>query len=184
MTNTEFQARLKSKIAEARKLAAERGARLPEDFNLAFDRYTAELPRSNEVATELGGLLEAIDEFVRIMLQSGVTGIDALTRNDLPSENDAPAAPAPRPSARPPARRPGAAGAPAAAVAPPLTQRFQVRGIVTTDQAALQILLSKLASPAETANMPYFPIVRLLRIENERQEGPQVTAQGAPVPVV
>ena len=37
------------------------------------------------------------------------------------------------------------------------------------DQGVLQTILSKLASPSE---MPYFTVVRLLRIENEVQVGP------------
>ena len=181
ISDTGFQAKLKTRIAETRKLAGTAMA-LPAEFNLGFDRYNSELPPSNEVATELSGYLDSVEEIVKAMVASGVAQLDMIERSDLASEKGA--APAPK------GRRPGQ---PAAAAAPELVERRQVRAMITADQSALQMLLSKLASPSE---MPHFTVVRLVRIENERQEGPLraevglhtlVPAEGdaaAPPPVV
>lgn len=156
ISDTGFQAKLKTRIAETRKLAGNAMA-LPAEFNLGFDRYNSELPPSNEVATELSGYLDAVEEIVKAMVASGVAQLDMIERSDLPSEKGA--APAPK------GRRPGQQ----AVAAPELVERRQVRAMITADQSALQMLLSKLASPSE---MPHFTVVRLVRIENERQEGP------------
>ena len=40
---------------------------------------------------------------------------------------------------------------------------------MTLDQGTLQLLVSRLATPSE---MPFFTNLRLLRIENQRQDGP------------
>lgn len=184
-TDTEFQAKLKAKIAESRKAAADRGMGLPAVYNLAFDRYTGELPKSNEQATDLSGYLDAVEEIVNGFARAGVKQVEMLERSELDSEKAEPAKPAATSKKGGPAARPGTAP-----VAPKLTERRQVRAMLTLDQAALQVLLSNLASPSE---MPYFTVVRLLRIENERQEGPlradvniipqTPAADPAPVPV-
>ncbi len=154
ISDTGFQAKLKTRIAEIRKLAGN-AMGLPAEFNLAFDRYNSELPPSNEVATELSGYLDAVEGIVTVMVASGVSQLDMIERSELPSEKGA---------AAPKSRRPGQPAA-----APELVERRQVRAMITADQSALQVLLSKLASPSE---MPHFTVVRLVRIENERQEGP------------
>lgn len=174
-TDTDFQAKLKAKIADAKKKASELKVLLPAEFNLAFDKYTSELPKSNEVATELSGYLNAVDEIVRLLMVSGIKRIDVLERSDLPSESDAAPAPKtpPRQAQRTPAGRPGTpVRAAAAPVAEKATSAHQVRVVLTADQAALQLIMSKLANPSDMPEMPYFPVLRLLRIENERQEGP------------
>lgn len=164
-TDTEFQAKLKAKIADSRKIAAERGMGLPAVYNLAFDRYTGELPKSGEQATELSAYMDAVDEIVNGFARAGVKQVEMIERSELDSEKSEPTKPA---ATAKKAGPPGRPGAPAPA-APKLTERRQVRAMLTLDQAALQVLLSNLASPSE---MPYFTVVRLLRIENERQEGP------------
>jgi hypothetical protein len=156
---------------------------IPGDFNLGFQKYVAELPKSNDVATQLSTYLDAVDGLVRLMIDSGVISIDILERSDLASESDAPPAPKPQPKAS--GKKAKAAGRGPVATAPKITEARQVRVYLTTDQAALQMVLSKLASPGETkaAGIPYFPIVRLVRIENERKDGPPMVAgEAAPTP--
>ncbi|TDU68165.1 hypothetical protein EI77_03282 [Prosthecobacter fusiformis] len=171
-TDTEFQAKLKAKIAESRKMAAERGMVLPAVYNLAFDRYTGELPKSNEIATQLSGYLDAVDSIVGAFAKAGVRQVDSLERSELASEKSEPAKPT-----TPQRPMPGRPVAPAAA--PQLTERRQVTALLTLDQAALQQLMSNLASPSETT---YFTVVRLLRIENERQDGPLRSEMNLPGP--
>lgn len=182
-TDTEFQATLKTTIAESRKFAAQYGMALPATYHLEFGRYTSELPKSNEMATELSGYLDAVNSLVNVFAKSGVRQLDSLTRAELDSEKAVdPKKPAARPQARPGQPAPAAPGA-------QLVQRRQVSANLTLDQAALQVLLSNLASPSE---MKYFTVVRLIRIENERQLGPlrseadaaQAAAQAAVAPEV
>ncbi|MDZ4286916.1 MAG: Amuc_1100 family pilus-like protein [Prosthecobacter sp.] len=184
--DTEFQSKLKAKIAAARQLAAERRAQLPAEFNLAFDKYTTELPKSKAVAAQLSTYLDAVDELVKLLLNSGILRMETLERSELDSEKDAPSAKEaaaakaqPKAPQRPQRAVPGRPGAPAVALAPAkVTERWQVKTVIALDQAALQVIMSKLASPSETPDIPYFPIVRLVRIENERKDGP-TTAQAA-----
>jgi len=173
-TDTEFQAKLKTTIADSRKTASEHGMGLPAIYNLAFDKYTSELPKSNEQATELSGYLDAVNSIVTSFAKAGVKQVEMLERSDLESEKGVSTKPAPRPQ-----QRPGAQNRPAPAAAPKLSERRQVRAMLTLDQAALQVVMSNLASPSE---MPYFTVVRLLRIENERQDGPLRSEMNIPVP--
>lgn len=171
-TDTEFQAKLKTKVADSRKFAADKRMGLPAVYNLTFDQYTSELPSSNELATELSGYMDAVDTIVTAFGNAGVRQVDSIERSLLDAEPGAkPARPAPKPT-------PGRPGA-AAPAAPKLTTNRQVRAVLTLDQAALQLLMSNLASPSE---MPYFTVVRLLRIENEGQEGPLRSAVAITAP--
>ncbi len=151
ISNTDFQAKLKAKIAEIKKEGA---ARLPAEFNLAFDQYTNALPKSDQVAAQLSTYLDSVNEIVKMLLKSGVKSIDLLERSDLPSEKDE-------------ADKDSSSSADKSGVS--ITERRVVRVRIRTDQGPLQTLLSNLASPSE---MPYFTVVRLLRVENEVQEGP------------
>jgi hypothetical protein len=50
-----------------------------------------------------------------------------------------------------------------------ILEKRQIALILTLDQGPLQLLISRLANPSD---MPFFTSIRLLRIENERQDGP------------
>jgi hypothetical protein len=161
-TNTEFQAKLKTKVAEIKRDGA---GRLPAEFNLGFDQYKDGLPKNDQVAAELSTYLDSVDSIVRLALKSGIRSIDLLDRSELPSEKGEPAK-----TQAPAKAKSKAKGAQAAAPAPvSITDRRKVRLTIRTDQAGLQSLLSGLTSPSE---MPFFTVVRLLRIENEVQLGP------------
>lgn len=167
-TNTEFQAKLKARIAEIKKAG---GGRLPAEFNLAFDQYTSELPKSDQVAAELSTYLDSVEEITRLLLKSGVRSVDQLERSQLASEKSE-AEKQPRQASKSKAKGP----AQAAPSAISITERRQVRVVVRADQGALQTLLSALASPSE---MPFFTVARLVRIENEAQIGPPRVAAGS-----
>ncbi len=174
ISNNDFQAKLKSKIAEIKKVG---GSRLPAEFNLAFDQYTSELPKSDEVASELSTYLDSVDEIVKMLLKSGIRSMDMLERSPLPSEKGEPA----KPQQVNKAKAKGVASRTAAPAAMNITERRQVRVVIRTDQGALQTLLSNLASPSE---MPFFTVVRLLRVENEAKDGPpRITAAAATTPI-
>jgi hypothetical protein len=170
-TNTEFQAKLKAKTADIKKEGA---GRLPGEFNLGFDQYTNELPKSDQVAAELSTYLDSVDQIVRLLLKSGVVSLISLERSQLPSEKGEPdkvQTPA-KAKAKGPQTR-AAAPQPAS-----ITERRKVQIMVRADQPALQTLLSALTSPSE---MPFFTVARLVRIENEVQVGPPRTAGLLPI---
>ena len=171
ISNTDFQAKLKSRIAEIKKLG---GNKLPAEFNLSFDQYTSELPKSDQVASELSTYLDAIDEVVKLLLASGINSMDMLERSELTSEKGLPDKDANTSKSK----SKNSLSKQAAPAAVNITDRRQLKVVVRADQSALQTLLSKLASPSD---MPFFTVVRLLRIENESQEGPPRVAMSAPV---
>lgn len=148
----EFQSRLKSKIAETRKAAALAKMSLPQDFAFGFEEYTSALPKSAEAATELSRFLDAVDELVRLFMKCGVQSVDLLERSKLPQEQAA-----------------AAAAANTAQGAAAILEKRQVSLILTLDQGSLQLLISRLANPEDIS---FFTSLRLLRIENEKQEGP------------
>lgn len=155
LKDIEFQAKLKAKISEIRS-AAQSKMQLPADFAFGFDEYTSSLPTSAAAATELSGYLDAMDELVKMMLKCNVLSVDLLERSKLAVEAKAsPSAQAANPVAR------GQASS-------DILEKRQISLMLTLDQGALQLLISRLA----TTEMTYFTSVRLLRIENQRQDGP------------
>ncbi len=154
----EFQTDLKAKIAEARKKAKVYKMTLPAEFAFGFDEYTKSLPKSAEAAAELALYLDAMDELLNLFMKSGVSAVEQFERSSLPVE----AAQAPAGGAA----RPGMNRAPAPAS---IVSSRQASVVLTADQGALQLVVSRLANPSE---MPFFSSLRLVRIENQRSEGP------------
>lgn len=170
LSETEFQAKLKAGIAEVRASAG-RATALPKEFAFGFDLYTSSLPKNAEVATDLGDYLAAVKAVTDLAIKSGVASIDSISRSELQIEKGAPPPPPPAPTTR----RPGAKAPPGKAAAKPVkeiakvVERRTLTLTLTADQAPLQSLMNELASPSK---MQYFTVVRQLRIENEKQEGP------------
>jgi len=156
-TASDLQAKLKTMVASVKK---DGSGRLPAVFNLGFDQYADELPKDDQVATELSAYIDTVDQVVRLALKSNVLNIITLERSLLPAEKS---------GAKPAANTPPNRAAAPAAGAQSITERRQVTLTVRADQAALQTFLSGLASPSD---MSFFTVVRLLRIENEVQQGP------------
>jgi hypothetical protein len=182
VTETDFQAKLKARIEEVRGQAGQT-TKLPANFALGFGEYTASLPRSREVATELMDYMNASDAVVRAVIEAGVGSVDTFERSELVSESG-------RQDTAPQARPGPGAGAAPAGVGKEVAKMVERRTItmtLTSDQAPLQNLLNTLASPSK---MPHFTAVRLLRVENEKNEGPlraavqqQLNRQRAPTEV-
>lgn len=167
--NIDFQAKLKEKVAEARKEAGLARLALPAEFAYGFDEYTSNLP-SEAASTELSGYLDAMVTIVKLFMSCNVESVDVLDRSRLPVEDGGKAA-TPAPQQR--NGRPGAGQM--AQAGPSILEKRQISVVLTLDQGALQNLVTKLATPSD---MPFFTTLRLLRIENQRQEGP-ARAEGA-----
>jgi len=157
VNDIEFQDKLKAKISDVRKAVQSR-MQIPAEFAFGFDEYTRTLPKSAAAAAELSGYLDAMDELVKLFLKCDVKAVDSLERSKLPIEEQAAA----------PQQGNNNAGMQAQATAG-ITEKRNISVVLTLDQGALQLLVARLSSPSE---MPFFTSLRLLRIENQSQDGP------------
>lgn len=160
INDIEFQDKLKAKISEIRKTSVQAKMQLPAEFAFGFDDYTKTLPKSGAEATELSGYLDAVEELTKLLMKCGVQSVDLLERSKLPIEAAASTAQG--------NNNAGVRGQVAAGI----LEKRQLSVVLTLDQGPLQLLISRLTSPTD---MPYFTSLRLLRIENQRQDGPLVS---------
>jgi hypothetical protein len=168
LSETEFQARLKERV-NAVRAAANGNMTLPDNFALGFEEYTGSLPRSADVAAELGLHLDVIEKLVTTLVESGVKSLDGFERAPLPNEKGNP--PAPKAAAAAPQKAKGGKKPLISeeTAAEPVLDRYTVKMFLTADQAPFQAVLNTLSDPAK---MPHFVVVRLLRVENEQTESP------------
>lgn len=167
MAPTGFQAKLKSLVAETKTQAASKGARLPQDFAFGFEEYTGSLPATADAASKLSTYLDAVHAITQLMLDSGVKVITTMERTPLEAEKGEAKKPEPKGRPRPPQR--GAQRRPAPPPPPKVTETRTVELTAVMDQVPLQLLMNQLASPS---GMPFFTVVRNLRLENDKQSGP------------
>lgn len=165
----EFQTKLKDRVTQIKNLAQGLKVSLPPDFAFGFAEYLGALPSSDGVATELSGFLDGVDAIVRVALSSHVKSIDLLERAALPNEKQAASQQQPRPQ--------GAQGRPAQGPQAAIIEKRNVSMVVTLDQGALQLILSRLANPVDMkvrpdADQSFFTSLRVLRVENQAKEGP------------
>lgn len=173
ISETEFQAKLKDRANTVKRLAEGSQVLLPADFALGFDEYTGSLPRTPEVAADLNIHLDVMEKLVTALIQSGVKSVDMLERTKLPNEKAAVAAPviAPKSTKTKSANTKGKNKTiiTAAAAAEPVLDRYPIKLMLTTDQGPFQTLMNTLANPSK---LPHFLVVRQLRVENEKLDGP------------
>jgi hypothetical protein len=184
ITDTDFQARLKQRMAETRAKvgggSAESG-KLPKNFAFGFDQYVNNLP-PQDAAKDVNDYFDAVDSIVQMALDSGVKSIVSLSRSELPSEKTGGAAAKPtaadsaaafmnpgQPKVAPGPKGKGKATGPAAPPPTKVIERRTVKMSLISDQPALQAMLNDLASASK---MLHFAVVRVLRIENEKLTGP------------
>lgn len=171
--DTEFQAKLKERIAAVRAKAEQAKCNLPKDFAFGFDVYTRQVPPAS-AAVELKDYFDSVDAIVAALIENGVASIDTFERSELKVEKGEPE-PKPEPAASESKSKSKASTKTRGKQAKPAKQitqvveRRHVTMTITTDQRPLQAVMNILASPSK---MPYFTIVRNLRIENEKQDGP------------
>jgi hypothetical protein len=181
ITETEFQAKLKERSTFVRQKAADAGVLLPSaDFALGFEEYAKTLPKSADAAAELNVHLDAMESIVTVLTKSGIKSLDIFDRAKLPMETGGATtkakttvAPAPKQSSASKASGKRAVVDPVKA-AEPVLDRYTVKVTFTTDQAPLQKAVNAL-SDFNTKVMPNFTVIRLMRIENEKSEGPLKT---------
>jgi hypothetical protein len=172
LKQAEFQAKLKERVLEIKKQAAEAKIAIPAEFSFGFGEYLNSLPNSDATATELSGYLDGVEAVVKLMLACKVKSIDLLERKPLAMEKDAA-----KSTSNQPNKGSISAGRPSTPAVAQIAEKRQVSAVVTLDQAALQSLMSKLANPADMkispeADQSHFASLRVLRVENQSKEGP------------
>jgi hypothetical protein len=155
----EFQTRLRQASNAAADKAKVNKVKLPDDFHLGFDEYTAALPVTADAAKLLGQELAQIDLLVSILLDARVDAITDFKRMQLPEEKGA--NPLPTPAGRKPA------GPGAGATGPKMLERSIVDLAFTSSPSAMRKVLNQVA----TANQQFF-IIRSLYVKNEQEKGP------------
>jgi len=177
LSETEFQAKLKNNINqikdEAAKSAVKSGGMSlpPGEFDFGFN-YRSSLPRNAEAATELGHYLDAATAIMSLMVSAGAESVDSFQRSELAIEKGPPPPPKPEPEKKSKAskKKSKSGTAPVKQVEVAKTvERRTVTVTATLDQGALQTIMNQLAS---VKDMPYYTVVRQLRVENTKQEGP------------
>lgn len=178
--DTDFQGKVKQSIVDVREKA--KGS-LPKEFAFGFDAYTRSLP-PQEATQDLNDYFDGVSAIVNAGLEAGIKSIDAISRSELavekgaqkPKKVTAPAKPKVTTSVK--SKKKGAKEAPAkkAVEIAQVVERRVVTLDVTTDQAPLQSFINTLASATQ---MKHFTVLRVVRIENEKMEGPP--SKAAPV---
>ena len=140
---------------------------------MGFEEYTVSLPKSGDLSAELNVHLDSMERLIMTLVESGVKSLDALERTKLPSEKGSGTT---RKKASAPPAKPQKGGKRAILVdvtkaTEPVLDRYTIKLTFTTDQAPFQNVMNVLGD-FNPKVMPYFMVVRLMRIENEKAEGP------------
>lgn len=148
----EFQSRLRQAINTTVEKARTNRVRLPDNFNLGFDEYTAALPVSADAAKLLGQELSQIELLVNVLIDARVDGVTSLKRAALAEEKGV----VPQPSRKPSDHQ-----------NPDMIQRGTVDLDVASSTTALRKVLNQLANSEQQ-----FFIVRTLHVRNDQPKGP------------
>ncbi len=161
----EFQSHLRQSIVAVTEHARTNKVKLPDNFALGFDEYTAALP-STTAAPWLGQELAQVELLVNMVIDARVDGVTALVRAPLPEEK---AAPSPTPGGP---RKPVAAATPSG-------PKMLERGIVDVSFASSPSAARKVLNQLGTATQQMF-VTRTLHVRSEQEKGPVREASPAP----
>ncbi len=151
----EFQSHLRQAMNEAAEKARANKVKLPDNFQLGFDDYTASLP-TTAAAPLLGQELAQIELLINILSDARIDAVTGLKRTRLPEEGAAPAAtPAP-------GHKPGSALS-----APRMLDRSTIELAFTSSPSGARRVLNQIASATQQ-----FFIIRTLHVRNEQEKGP------------
>jgi hypothetical protein len=139
----EFQSRLRQAMIANAEKARMNKVKLPDNFHLGFDEFTAALP-NNEAAPLLGQELAQVELLVNILIDARVDSLDALRRTLLREG------------------RGKTAGA-----GPKVIERSLVDLTFVAAPSAARKVLNEIAS----VNQQFY-IIRTLHVRNEKEKGP------------
>jgi hypothetical protein len=157
MVPSEFQSHLREAMTATADKARANQVKLPDNFQLGFEEFTAALPNT-AAAPLLGQELAQIEALVDILIDARVDAITAFTRMPLPEEKGAVATPTPTPRRRGPANSP---------TGPKMLERAIVDLTFSSSPSAARKVLNQIAS----SNRQFY-IVRLLQVHNQQEKGP------------
>jgi hypothetical protein len=170
----QFQSRLRQVMLTTAEKARANRVRLPDNFALGFEEYTAALP-STAMASLLGQQLSQIELLMNILLEARVDRISAFTRTASSEER-----------ASSPTATPTPAGARKAAAAAPAGSKMVERTAVDLTFAAVPSAARKVLNQISSANQQFY-IIRILHVHNEKDKGPPreqgAAAAATPTPV-
>jgi hypothetical protein len=169
----EFQSRLRQAMTATIDKARANKVRLPDNFALGFDEFTAALP--NEAAAPLlGQELSQIQMLLNILIEARVDGVSAFKRTPLPEEHGGTAGASPTPGRKPAGQ--SVSGS-----------KTVERSIVDLTFTAAPVVMRKVIDQILSANEQLY-IIRILHVKNEKQESPpreqaaqETSAPGEPV---
>lgn len=154
----EFQTRLRQVTTETIEKARGANVKLPDNFFLGFDEYTAALP--NTAATPLlGQELAQVQMLMNIVIDSRVDSVTVFKRTPLPEERSAAPSPSPAPGRKP--AEPAASGL-------KLLERHIVDITFVGSPSAARKAINQISSAGEQVY-----IIRTLRVLNEKLKGPE-----------
>ncbi|MEP7015479.1 MAG: Amuc_1100 family pilus-like protein [Verrucomicrobiota bacterium] len=163
----EFQTRLRQAITTASDKARLNKVRLPENFFLGFDQFTAALP-DTAAAPLLGQELSQIQLLANLLIEARVDSVAEFKRTPLASEGGAQPIPAAAPGKKP--------------AGPAATGRKELeRAVVDLKFSAVPSVARKVINQIAGANEQFY-IIRTLYVRNEKDKGPtrEQTGEGAP----
>jgi hypothetical protein len=164
MQPNEFQARLRETVTKVVEKARTNRVKLPENFFLGFDEFSAALP-SNDAAPLLGQQLAQVELIANILIDARIDAINAFKRQPLPEER---ASATPTPAASRGRRNSGAVSG------PKLIGRSRIEATFASSPSAARRVINQIASATQQ-----FYIIRTLHVVNEKDKGP-ARAQSAP----
>jgi len=150
MAPNEFQSHLRQTIVNTTERARVNRVKLPDNFHLGFDEFTAALP-DTAAAAAIGQQLGQIELLVSILIDNHVDAITRVKRH-APATENAPAT---------------TSGGRKVGTSPMVIERAVVDLAFTASPSALRKVLNQIASSERQ-----FFIVRTLHIRNEQQKGP------------
>jgi hypothetical protein len=156
----EFQSRLRQAMVAVAEKARANKVRLPDNFALGFEEFTAALPNT-AVAPLLGQELAQTELLCNVLIDSRIDALTALVRQPLATERAAVAAnPATAVGGRKPPPVPAASG-------PAMLERGVIDVTFTSSPSAARKVLNQLGS----SNQQFY-IARTLHVRNEKDKGP------------
>lgn len=180
-----FQKKLKEATDATRSNAKDKQVKLDDKFDLGMGKYLSEFPVAG-TAARLSAQLDAIVYLANAAMEAGVSQIDSLTRAESAFETEAAETPK-SDEKKKPAAKPAPKPAATAAKAPAgqgqtvdeskVLERQSLGLTVTGKNRSILALLETLANASPDKMAPHFFVVRTLRIENEKKDGPAKTVQ-------
>jgi|GEM_PF-6786048 len=179
-----FQKKLKEAADAVRAAAADKQVKLDPKFDLGMGKYLDVFPLAG-TAPRLAAQLDGIVFLANAAMEAGVTHLDSLTRTEQPFEKGVAEEPKPDDKAKKTAKSTAAKGAAKARTETvvdesKVIERQPLTLSVTGKNNSILKLVEALGNTSPEKTSPHFFVIRTVRIENEKKEGPLKTITFVP----